>query len=49
MKLCVVVLRRKPPQLIMAIECLNRSLNLIMWYTVTVVVKRRDVLSEAIA
>ena len=24
----------------MAIEYLNRSLNLIMWYTVTVVVKR---------
>ena len=31
----------------MAIECLNRSLKLIMWYTVTVVVKRKRCRTEA--
>ena len=31
----------------MAIEYLNRSLNLIMWYTVTVVVKRERCRTEA--
>ena len=41
MKLCLMFLGRKPPYLIMAIEYLNRSLNPIMWYTVTVVVKRK--------